>query len=120
MLKLTLVVCLIFLCLSACSSTQEDLGSEGTAYINRYGLAYTTTAYRFSLEDGTEVWGIDCSGAELNFGHCHNRAKHLCPDGYVVKNQTSSDGGASAVIDPQFGGSAKRSIDRSITIACNT
>jgi hypothetical protein len=102
---------------SACSSTPTDLGSEGTAYINQYGSSLTTTAYRFDLEDGTPVWGVDCSGPGLNFGHCHQRAKHLCVHGYTLKGQSSSDGGAAAVVTQQIGSGA-RSVDRTITIAC--
>jgi len=103
--------------LLACTSSQSELASEGKAFINE-GKDLTTTAYRYTLEDGTAVWGVDCSGPWLNFGHRHMRAKYLCPTGYVLKEEKSSAGGATAVAGPYLGG-ASRSVDRSITIVCN-
>jgi len=104
--------------LQACASSQQDLSSEGQAYINVGGSALQTTAYRFNLQDGTQVWGVDCSGPGLNFSYCHQRAKYLCPKGYTVTDEKSSEGGSSGFIGP-YGGGVNRSIDRSITVLCN-
>lgn len=104
--------------LQACASNQQDLSSEGQAYINVGGSALQTTAYRFNLQDGTQVWGVDCSGPGLNFSYCHQRAKYLCPKGYTVKDEKSSEGGSSGFISP-YGGGVNQNIDRSITVLCN-
>lgn len=90
------------------------LSGQGEASVN--GLI--TTAYKMKLPDGTTVWNIECPGTANSFGNCWKRASAICPNGFTLVNQNSSQGSMVGGVS-QMGGFIGQRTERQATVTCN-
>lgn len=82
-------------------------------------LASCTTWKQVVLPSGQPGFTVDCSGTNLTWSHCFQKAGRACPQGYDVAEKLDKHGGKVAVGDLYglLGGSV---VDRSMLIHCKS
>lgn len=82
-------------------------------------LASCTTWKQVVLPSGETGFTVDCSGTNLTWSHCFQKAGRACPQGYDVAEKLDKHGGKVAVGDlyGMLGGSV---VDRSMLIHCKS
>lgn len=82
-------------------------------------LASCTTWKPVVLPSGQQGFTVDCSGTNLTWSHCFQKAGRACPQGYDVAEKLDKHGGKVAVGDlyGMLGGSV---VDRSMLIRCKS
>lgn len=80
-------------------------------------MAACTTWKPVVLPSGQQGFTVDCSGTNLTWSHCYQKAGKACPQGYDVSEKLDKHGGKVAVGDlyGMLGGSV---VDRSMLIQC--
>lgn len=82
-------------------------------------LGACTTWKPIVLPSGVHGYAVNCSGTNLSWSHCYQKAGHACPHGYDVTQRLDAHGGK---IEPGdlfgvLGGSVQ---DRSLLIQCRS
>lgn len=87
--------------------------------IGGFMLASCTTWKPVVLPSGQHGFTVDCSGTNLTWSHCFQKAGRACPQGYDVAEKLDKHGGKVAAGDLYglLGGSV---VDRSMLIHCKT
>lgn len=85
--------------------------------IGGFMLASCTTWQPVVLPSGQHGFTVDCSGTNLTWSHCFQKAGRACPQGYDVAEKLDKHGGKVAAGDLYglLGGSV---VDRSMLIHC--
>jgi hypothetical protein len=80
-------------------------------------LAGCATQKAVYLPDGRQGYSINCSGPDLNWGMCYEKAGEVCKSrGYDVISKTGDQG--SSVVATQYGVIGGTKVNRSLLIAC--
>lgn len=88
-----------------------------TIFILTSILSGCATAVRTFTADGKEGYNIDCSGSELSWGKCYEKAGSICgTKGYTVLQKDGDQG--MSVAGNQYGIYAGTQISRSMIIKC--
>lgn len=76
-----------------------------------------TTWKTVVLPSGQEGFTVDCSGTNLTWSHCYQKAGRACPQGYDITQRMDAHGGkvAPGNLFGVLGGSVQ---DRSLLIQC--
>lgn len=80
-------------------------------------LAACATWKPVVLPSGQPGYTVDCSGTNLSWSHCYQKAGRACPHGYDVTQRTDSHGGKAEPGD-LFGVLGASVQDRSLLIEC--
>lgn len=88
-----------------------------TALVGSLSLSSCTTWKPVVLPSGQHGFTVDCSGTNLSWSHCYQKAGKACPHGYDITQRTGSHGGKVVPGDlfGVLGGSVQ---DRSLLIMC--
>ncbi len=84
--------------------------------------ACSTTNYEQSSNPGNRhIYGVDCSGANVDMSVCYDKAKNLCPAGYTVisKNTGTSNQVDSQIMDMYSASATTSSDKKGLTIECH-
>ncbi|TAN08257.1 MAG: hypothetical protein EPN38_03685 [Rhodanobacteraceae bacterium] len=87
------------------------------AALGSLSLSSCTTWKPVVLPSGQRGYTVDCSGTNLSWSHCYQKAGKACPHGYDITQRTGSHGGKVVPGDlfGVLGGSVQ---DRSLLILC--
>lgn len=69
------------------------------------------------LPSGQRGYTVDCSGTNLSWSHCYQKAGRACPHGYDITQRTGNHGG-KVVPGNLFGVLGGSVQDRSLLILC--
>lgn len=82
-------------------------------------LSSCTTWKPLVLPDGQQGFAVDCSGSNLTWTHCYQKAARACDHGYTVVQRIDNHGGHAAPGN-LFGLVGGAVVDRSMLIQCRT
>ncbi len=85
------------------------------------GLASCATVKETYSPDGRKAYTLNCSGTARGWDKCYSAAGELCKSaGYDVLDRTSEDVSHASVAGGSggFGGSAVKTNERSMVVAC--
>lgn len=85
--------------------------------IGGLSLSSCTTWKTVVLPSGQQGFTVDCSGTNLTWSHCYQKAGRACPQGYDVTQRTDSHSG-KVVPGNLFGVLGGSVQDRSVLIQC--
>lgn len=96
---------------------EETMKTSITLLFVAMTLSGCATAVRTYTADGKEGYSITCSGLDMNWGTCYEKAGQICGTrGYEVLEKNSDQ--QSSVAGTQYGLFAKSSFNRNLIIRC--
>lgn len=93
------------------------IGGALLAIIGSALLAACTTWKPLVLPSGQQGFAVDCSGSNLTWAHCYQKASRACRHGYTVVEKIDNHGGHAEVGD-LFGLMGGSVVDRGLLIEC--